>query len=446
MELEKLQQLYAAKINEAKKLAEAWKGKEAEVPTEVATQIDGLLGQADEVKVKIDLAQRLADGNAFINEPGGTKAAHLGWREAGPSEGMPAVDPHAWRKMEVDTPAGKKELRYLVPLAVQAKGYGPAFEAYLTKGFDGLGPADRKTLTEGVDTAGGFTVPEDYQAELLKKTAANAVIRAMARKITTSRDIVKWPRVNYTTDDKYTSGVRLTWTGESPVSASVHRVTDPVFGTVAIPVHTAMASMPISNDLIEDSAFDLLGISSDLLAEAFSLGEDDVFLNGTGIGQPMGILTEVDTNGPASVNSGHATEVTANGLIDLHYGLPSQYRRTARYIMNSATAKAARKLTDTDGRYMWDGLNGGLYSPLDMESLGGKPVEYDEFMPDIAASAYAILFGDLRGYLVVDRVGFSVQRLSEIYAETNLTLLLARKRVGGYTAEPYRMKVQKISA
>ena len=66
-------------------------------------------------------------------------------------------------------------------------------------------------------------------------------------------------------------------------------------------------------------------------------------------------------------------------------------------------------------------------------------------MPDIATDAYAGIFGDLQGYFVVDRVGTSIQRLSELYAETDVTLLLARKRVGGYAVEPYRMKVLKIA-
>jgi HK97 family phage major capsid protein len=52
----------------------------------------------------------------------------------------------------------------------------------------------------------------------------------------------------------------------------------------------------------------------------------------------------------------------------------------------------------------------------------------------------------MSGYIVLDRVGFSVQRLSELYAETNITILLARKRVGGQLAEPYRVKVLKASA
>jgi len=450
MNLEQLRKAYAAKIAEAQALAAQWKGKEEQMTQEAARQIDTILGQADEIKAKINLAERLADSDQFLNGPGDPQAAHLGWRPAGPDEGAPAVDVKAWRQMEIATPVGVKTLRYHVPIVVQAKEYSPAFEGYLRKGFGELGPSDRKTLSAGVDSAGGFLVPEDYHAELIKKVATLAAIRSLARVVTTSRDMAKWPRVNYTTDDKYTSGVRLTWTGEQPASSSEHRVTDPVFGLITIPVHTAMASMPITNDLIEDAAFDVLGVSSDLMAEAFALGEDDVFLNGNGVNKPMGILAEVNTNGPAYVISGTSAAITTSGdghsgqrLLNLYYAVPAQYRRNAAWVMNSSTLKEVENLVDAQKRPIVQTLlNAGLASD-EPERVKGKPVRVDEFMPDIGTNTYPILFGDLSGYIVLDRVGFSLQRLSEIYAETNLTLLLGRKRVGGYCAEPYRMKVLK---
>src|SRR5690606_15987777 len=244
-----------------------------DVTPEVAEKVNGLLGQADELKVQIDMAVRMADAEAFAAEPMGTKAAHHGWREAGPDEGMPDVDPQSWREVKV----GNETMRVFIPEVVTAKDYPDAFDAYLRKGFRDMGPQDRKTLTAGSDSAGGFLIPEDYHVEIIKKTAVMATIRANARVAQTSRDMAKWPRVTYTTDDQSSSGVRMTWTGESPSSSTVHRVTDPVFGLITVPVHTAMASMPVSNDLLDDAAFDVLGIGSDLLGEAFALGENDAF-------------------------------------------------------------------------------------------------------------------------------------------------------------------------
>ena len=78
-------------------------------------------------------------------------------------------------------------------------------------------------------------------------------------------------------------------------------------------------------------------------------------------------------------------------------------------------------------------------------ALLGYPIVREQWMPDVTTDAYPIVFGDMRGYLVLDRVGLSVQRLDELYAETNITLLLARRRVGGQLIEPWKVKVQKVS-
>lgn len=406
------------------------------------------LGQFDNLKVQIDAMERVEAGDRYMDEPLPSKAG-LSWRPAAPGEGEMAIDPQAWRETEVEGPFGKQKVRFNVPLAVQKKEYAPAFEGYLRKGLEGVGPNDRKTLTEAVDTAGGFTVAEDYHVELIKKMATMATIRSLARVVPTSRDSAKWPRIKYTTDNKYTSGVRLTWTGESPASSTTARVTDPVFGQINIPVHTAMASMPVSNDLIEDSAFDILGISSDLFAEGFTLGENDTFINGSGAGQPMGFLTQVDGSPtgdvPTSTVSGTTSSLTADGIIDLYFAMPAQYRRNARFIMNSGTQKVVEKLKDSQNRYIISSLvNGSLATPQ-FDTIKGKPIVIDEFMPDVATNAFPLAFVDFSGYIIVDRVGFSIQRNDMLYAETNITLLLARKRVGGFLAEPYRCQVNKCS-
>lgn len=447
MNSKELLALAAQRLAEAKALQAAHL-KDGLLPPDVAAQINAKLGEYDALKAQAEVAARIERGEDYLAQPERPPVAGASWRPAGPGEGQEAVDAQSWRSVEVKLLGGKSvTVRYYVPerIARVEKSYASAFEAYLRRGRERLGPNDLKTLTEGVDTAGGFLVPPDYQAELIKKIAAQAVIRSLARVVTVGRDIAQWPRVNYTADDKYTSGVRLTWTGEVPASATAHRVTDPVFGLINVPVNTAMASMPVSNDLIEDAAFDVLGLSTDLLAEAFALGEDDVFVNGDGVAKPLGILAEVGTNGPAAVVSGSASALTGDGLVNLYYALPAQYRNAAAFVMNSATLRAVELLKDSQGRYLISSLLQGSLAQGEPEQIKNKPVRVDEFVPDIAANAYPIIFGDFRGYLIADRVGLSVERARELYIETNLTLLVARRRVGGYCAEPWRFKVQRIS-
>lgn len=304
---------------------------------------------------------------------------------------------------------------------------------------NGLGPSHLKDLVEGVDTAGGFAVPEDFRAFVIRGKPGAVVVRPRARVITTSRDVVVAPRI---TGDgaSYSSAVRVTWGPETPTAAS--HETDPTFGQLPISVHTAMASTQISLNLLEDAAFDVSGLLGELYAEAYALGEDDAFLTGDGANKPVG-LSNTAVNGIATVNTGHATTVTADGLIALQYALPPQYWPNAVWIMNAtSTGKAIRQLKDGDGDYLWQrGL--ALGEP---DSLLAKEIAYSAFMPDLAASSKSTVYGDLSYYWIADRVGMTMQRLVEIYAERNMVGFVARKRVGGAPTVNNAFRVGNTSA
>jgi HK97 family phage major capsid protein len=457
MDVKQLQQDYGKLMAQVEAIAA--KHPDGLYPAEVQTQINGLLGKTDEITAQIDLEKRMKKARDFAEEPVTNSAVTLNWRKAGQQEGVFAVDGKSWRKLEVETPFGTKQMRYNVPLVTEAKDYADAFSSYMEKRhFIDIGQVDRKTLAEGADGSGGFLIPPDYQTEIIKKQMTLTQIRPNAMVIQTSRDVAQWPKVTYTsnpTDDttssKYTSGVRLSWPGETPATSTQHRVTEPVFGLYSIPVHVAMASMPIANSLLEDAAFDVVGISTDLFGEAFALGEEDAFiLGGTGTttagARPMGILGEIDTNGPGSVASKQVNQtLDAEDVINLFYKVPVQYRRAGKWIINSNSMQAVEKLKDSQGRFIVSSLLQASLATPQFDTLKGKPVLVDEFMPDYtAANNYPLIFGDLSGYMIVDRVGLSVQKLSELYAETDVTLLLARKRVGGYCIRPWMLKVLKM--
>jgi HK97 family phage major capsid protein len=211
-----------------------------------------------------------------------------------------------------------------------------------------------------------------------------------------------------------------------------------------------MASQLHSADLLEDAAFDVMGVSSDLFGEAFGLGENATFWGGNGAGQPRGIL--IDAADTANFDAAITTVATANTIIadeviDVCYALPAQYERNARWFMTKGTEKLIHKLQDTDGAYLWPIIAqvGGL-GPIPDELLG-FPRTRDEAIDEISDGTntitYPLVFGDLAGYIVVDRVGLSIKRDDSLYSETNQVLLLARKRVGGQLAEAYKLSLLK---
>jgi HK97 family phage major capsid protein len=428
----------AALVKKSNAITTAWEGKEEDEGFEEAmTELRSILGKADEIKVMLEMANQKEGLDKLIAEPNaatiGASASFTMDRETAPGEGV--------------VPEGQRE-------AIATHSYKSAYESYLRRDLDQMGPNDVKTLQEGQDDAGGFLVPEDWRANLLKRTAARPNIRQNAQVITTSRDSVRMPKVVYAGDYRYTSGVRMKWVGETPAAASEHRVTDPVFGSELIQIYTGMASLPITLDLLEDAAFPIEGYITEILGEAFDLGEESVWVSGTGAGQPQGILTHpqiavlsADTGNGMHVISGHASLLTADGIISVGMQLPEQYDINAKWYFNKRSVEQAiRKLKDSDNNYLWPVWpQVGGFGPHNLELLG-YPVVRTPFMPNIAANAYPILFGDMRGYTIVDRIGLSIQRLRELYAETNLVVFLARKRVGGKLMETYRLQAQKVSA
>lgn len=345
--------------------------------------------------------------------------------------------------------------------------YKAAFESYIRYGLSGMADKDKKILrtgaikmegtkavSEGVETAGGFTVPDDFQAEVLKKEPGLIGLVDAVRHQQTSRDVLVWPRINYTTDNKKTAAIGLTWTGEVPAAATTANVTDEVFGQVRIPVYVAMAGQLLSNSLVEDSAVNIMELTAELFRENLMQDLEAVFATGTGAGRPEGITinSTAQTNYVASTS---ASGLLQNGIVNTYWNLPAQYRKNAKWVMSSDTARQIALMQDSNGRYLWqasDMFGGGLGSVqsdgvvIMQPRLLGAPLIVSEQMPSVTTNAFPIVFGDLRGYIVAERVGMSVQVLRELYAETDQIKYLVRLRTGGMLAQDYKVKLTKCAA
>lgn len=332
-------------------------------------------------------------------------------------------------------------------------GYREAYEKFLrvmvevrseSMAWTKLTAAEQKALSEGTDTAGGFTVPPDVQAEMLVRLPQFSVMRRLARTITTSRDVVKYPRVQAASATAggvaagggsiFTSGFVGTWVGETPAFSE----TDPAFGTFDITIKKARAATKLSNDLISDSAVNLLAFMAQNGAENLGLVEDKGFIDGDGAAlQPLGILNggaaTVDVEGTTSntISNTSADLGSATKLITLQYALPSQYAGNARWIMRRAVEAEIRKLVDANNRYLWPALSGsGLAgSP---RTLLDDPVENSEFVPDDGTDANKVLiYGDIGSYIIAQRAQISTVILRERFADTEQVGIILIERVGG---------------
>jgi len=179
---------------------------------------------------------------------------------------------------------------------------------------------------------------------------------------------------------------------------------------------------------------------------AQAIDEDNKFLKNDGMGSPQGILLDDANRSTSSINeevSGNTSALTSDGLIGLVYDIAAQYRQNARFVAARATYKAIRKLKTGDGEYLWE----RNYQAGQPERLLGYPILEQEGMPAVTATYYPVLFGDFRGYYIVDRVGMSVERyLGGEEARINQVLYIARRRLGGQCMEPWRFAAQRVGA
>lgn len=308
--------------------------------------------------------------------------------------------------------------------------------------------ANKTDQQESILQLGGALVPEDARMTVLRRIEGKTTIRSRATVISTARDAVEFPRLDGG-DSRYISGVRVTWAdSEIPASATFAQ-TNFELGTIRIPVDVVMARTDLSLNLLEDAGLDVIGFIAEQFGSALRIDENEQFLVGRGGGKPRGILGKgtaaepAPDDGVASVNSGNASALTGDGLIDLSYNPDAQYLENAVWVGNKATFKAIRKLKDGNGDYLWErGLQSG-----EPPTLLGYPFFMDEAMPSVAANTYPLIFGDLMGYYVVERVGMTIQRVQDTTTiGRNKAAIFMRRRVGGQVVLPWMLHAQKVAA
>jgi HK97 family phage major capsid protein len=341
----------------------------------------------------------------------------------------------------------RKQMTYSRPaLSAHAELEVPhkkAFGAYLRSGDDdglrGL-VLEGKAMSTAVAADGGYLVdPQTADA-----------IRSMLLSTSSLRAIGNVVQIDATSFDVLIdrSEVGSGWATEV---AATSETTTPTIERISIKLHELSAMPKASQRLLDDSAFDVEGWLAGKIATRFIRAEASAFINGDGIDKPKGILLPGKVANASwtwgnlgYVPTGAAADFAAVNPIDcivtLVYALASDYRANATFVMNSKTAGAVRKIKDTEGRFMWsDGLAVGTPA-----TLMGYPVLIAEDMPDIAANAYPIAFGDFdAGYTIAERPDLRILR-DPFSAKPNV-LFYASKRVGGDVTDFAAIKLLKVA-
>jgi len=462
--------------------------KEGAIPAEVRAQLDALQTEGGELRAEIeavradeDRRKNIEDIGNFLDKPQYRIPRGAGNGDADASRALMRA---GWevRNGTVYAPTSYKDR--MVPMFPSgvlidddiSEDIGPAEKAYINSirstfqpeyvkayhrwlknsvrtgnsaiGLSMLDGAEQKlilnALAEGSDTAGGFTVPPDAQAEMLVRLADKSVMRAMCRVQQTMRDMLTWPRIQANATAAvasiYSSGFVGDWVGETPNQADI----DAQFGQFQVPIKKARAKTTISNDLISDSAVNILAWLAENGAQNLALVEDRQFIVGPTAGpalQPNGVSNSgaatVDVEGSTAdtISNTNAAVGSAPKILDLIYALPPQYRPTARLLMSPQVEKAIRRLVDSQNRFLYTGLNGAYSGRPGNVQIEGFDVVNSQFMPDNSAvnADKKIVFGEFSAYIIAVRTQMSVVVLRERVADLDQTMLIIFDRVGGDT-------------
>jgi len=284
-------------------------------------------------------------------------------------------------------------------------------------------------LQIGSDSEGGYLVPDEFERTLVEGLEEENIFRTLAKVITTASGDRKIPVVA-------TKGTASWIDEEGAVPES-----DDSFGQVSISAYKLGTMLKVSEELLNDSIFNLEAYIAKEFARRIGAKEEEAFFIGDGNGKPTGIFNA--TGGAQDgITAASATAITVDEIMDLFYSLKSPYRKSATFILNDATVKAIRKLKDGNGNYIWQpSITAGT-----PDTILNRPVKTSAYVPNIAAGAKTIAFGDFSYYWVADRQGRSFKRLNELYATTGQVGFMATQRVDGKLILPEAIKTLKQKA
>lgn len=249
---------------------------------------------------------------------------------------------------------------------------GRASDAYKSGMLTALRTNFRKVsdvLQEGVDADGGYLVPEEYDHRLIKTLKDGNIMRHLGHIITTSGE----HKINIAATEPAAA-----WIEEG----GALQFSDASFAQILLDAHKLHVAIKVTEELLYDNAFNLENYIIEEFGKALSNAEEDAFLNGTGVGQPLGLFA---ATGGGQVAGTLTAALKADDLFDLVYALKRPYRKNAAFIMNDRTIALVRKFKDSNGAYIWQ----PSYQAGEPDKILGYNVYTSEYAPEDA-----IAFGD----------------------------------------------------
>lgn len=251
-------------------------------------------------------------------------------------------------------------------------------------------------------TAGGNTIPTSFARQLYDYLEVYSGMRRTNATIVTTAggETIDFPKV--------TSHGTAAIVGEGSALAEA----DPAFGKMSLGAWKYGELLQMTTELLEDSGVDIVGFAARDLGRAIGRVTDNAYVNGSGTNAPQGVMTVIGT--AKTGGTGVVGVPTFNELIDVVYSVNEEYRLSGEWLMRDATAGVIRKITDSEGQYLWQPST-QVGTP---DRLLGYPVVTDPHVAATGTGIVSIAFGDFSTFYIRDVGQVRLER-SDDYAFAN---------------------------
>lgn len=274
-------------------------------------------------------------------------------------------------------------------------------------------------LQEGVDADGGYLVPEEYDRRLIDTLSEENIMRRLATTITTRGE----HKINIAATKPAAA-----WIEEGGALS----FGDATFSQILLDAHKLHVAIKVTEELLYDNVFNLEGYILEQFGKALANAEEDSFLNGDGVGKPLGLFA---ATGGGTVANTLTAAIKSDDVISLVYALKRPYRKNAAFIINDQNLAVLRKLKDNNGAYIWQ----PSYQVGEPDRLLGYAVHTSAYAP-----LDAIAFGDYSYYNIGDRGSRSFSELRELFAGNGMIGYVAKERVDGKLILPEAVQILKL--
>jgi len=297
---------------------------------------------------------------------------------------------------------------------------------YLQVGERGMTQEEMRGLVSNSDPDGGYFVPEAIYDAFIKNIDDDCLMRQLGFVLppVTNAKSLGYLGLDTDVDD-------ADWTVELETGSE----TTLKVGKRAMEPHPFAKRVKVSNTLLrQTSKAEALVLKR--LSYKFAITEEKAFLNGDGVQKPLGIFTATSQGMGTDrdiTGSNTTTAIAADTLFDVFYGLKTPYAKNASWLFSRPALKMIRKLKDSQNQYLWEKGFGGAPG-----TIIERPYYISEYVPQtFTAGLYVGAFADFKQlYWIVDALGLSIQRLDQLYAETNQTGFIGRQECDGMPVLP----------